>query len=231
MTIISAILIVSCPMLVAATPSDSTEIQREIVRRANERFGFERHSGRGVAVDRNGRITGINGIYVNVDSTFRLADWAYDFLERNADLFGMASPRQEFGLSFVYDNVVRMHQVVNGIEVMGALVQIVLSADRTYTGVDIYYSPAASNVNTTPAIDSLEAGRIAQADPIHGDARTYACCYELWVSSTYDGVHSFPDGEMRLVWRLGVGGGYENSAFYWMDAHSGRILDARCALR
>jgi hypothetical protein len=197
--------------------ADSTDAQREMVRRARERFGPH------VYVNRDGRIEGIRYISLGTFRREELTDRLYEFLERNSDLLGIENARQELPLSFEPSSTVRMHQVANGLEVLYGSIQFdMILEEGTIFGMSVNYYPEARDINPTPTIDSLRAGEIAQADPRHGDAQTWVCCYELFISRTYDGVHEFADGDIHLIWKVVVG-----EWVYMVDAHGGEIMDAR----
>jgi hypothetical protein len=201
---------------------DSTDAQREMVRRARERFGPH------VFVDRGGRFAGARDIALGTFPREQLVDNLYGFLQRNSDFLGIENPRQELALEFDRGgNNVRMRQVVNGVNVNGTNVQFYMSLDEgIIINFDFTYYPEARNVNTTPSIDSLQAGAIAQADPIHGDNPTWVNYHGFFITQSRTLGGLFADGQMHLVWKIGVGGGgYREGAFYLIDAHTGEILD------
>jgi hypothetical protein len=214
-----------------APPADSTDIQRETVRRMRQRLDLNRWEGFvDLGVTREGVITGIRGRGINRGLTAAdPVERAYQFFERHQDLFQIQNPRQELVVGGRDQGHIHFEQIVNGVKVYLRGYQVHFSGDSSGThiyAIDGVYNPEARSVNTTPTIDSLEAGRIAQADPAHG-ANTYVCCYKLWISSTYDGAHSFASGGTHLVWQFSVGGGIYNGAEYMVDAHSGEILNVQ----
>jgi hypothetical protein len=202
--------------------TDSTDIQREMVRNLVHRFGFGpnwRYCGYFIGVDHLGKIRGLRGIPFYPDSTSRLTEWAYNFLETNRNDLGIENPQQELLLSRKFPRVVRMQQVVNGVKVLNGFVQFELDSDTSSIAIDLYsYFPEARNINSTPSIDSLQAFSIALDDPVNDTIPSVAHNAKLIIAKFNDGFH--------LVWDFFItGGGYFNGGSeFFIDAHDGSIL-------
>jgi hypothetical protein len=203
------------------SPSDSTDIQREMVRSLAERFGLGTNwanCGYSIGVDRAGRVTGLNGIQFRPDSTNSMSEWAYRFLETNRDIFDIENPRQELPLSKNAHGTVEMYQVVNSIKVLNAYVQFGLNSDASVAYIDFSCYPEARNVNTTPSIDSLQAFSIARSDPQNENHPAKPLKAKLMIAKFNNDFH--------LVWTfiLSGGGYFDGESRYFIDAHDGSVL-------
>jgi hypothetical protein len=217
---------------------DSTEIQRQVVELANRRFGFEPGMGCGADINRNGILRDIVGSQINQGLTSDdPIERANQFFERNQDLFQMQNSRSEMVARGLYrdpnrNGYVDFDQMVGGVKVYLGGYTVEFNSDSSSTTLTyihafgLGYIPEARDINPVPTIDSLEAGRIAQADPDNARFRTYTGNYELYVSSAYDGIHKFDDGRVHLIWMFGLGGSrlFDGTAIYIIDAHTGEIL-------
>lgn len=223
---------------------DSTEIQKQIVDLVYNRFHFLRGYGIPVQINKDGILINFEGEHINLGLTSSdPVERANRFFERNQDLFQIHDSRSElvFRGKHQYPNgfgIIDFDQIVGGAKVYFGGYRIQFKSDSISTNlismysIGIGYVPAARDIHPIPTIDSLEAGRIAQADPDNNGFRTYTGNYELYVSSTYDGIHKFDDGRVHLIWLFGLGGGiFSGSAIYIVDAHTGEILKTMNGLR
>jgi hypothetical protein len=235
--IIAVLWPVSAPAETPPPPSDYNEIQKEVFRKINERFGI--YSGNVVEVNGDGTIYDIRTNLINAGLTATdPVERAYQFFERHKDLFQIPDPRKELVVEKIVSKedgsgVIQFKQVVGGVEVYQGGCNIFF--DKSGAGIQLNrfncehimgLLPDAHNINPIPTIDSLEAGRIAQNDPAHGKNHTYVSYFGIWIGNDHwYGIRPFPDKRAHLFWRLVVNGGaHWGSAEYFIDAHTGEIL-------
>ena len=157
-------------------------------------------------------------------------DRIYQFFELYKELFQIENPREELSVlrfarnQYGYHSI-KFEQMVRGVKVRYSGFIVSLCPDTSFIdAVNGMIHPQARSVNTVPDISADQAIIIAKADPAHGDSVTYANKPELLIAKVGDIYH--------LVWKLGIGGGgYHGSASYLIDAHTGEILEVKCALR
>jgi hypothetical protein len=222
----------SAPAQAPPPPIGYNDIQKEMFKKVNDRFGI--YSGNVIEVNRDGIIIEIKTIYMNtgLDASDPV-ERVYQFFERNKDLFLIPDPRKELAVTNVVHKedgtgVLLIDQVVGNVKVFEGGCQVAFACINAETQLTRFYSngvmgllPDAHNINPIPTIDSLQAVQIARADSAHVKNPGYVSYYGLWIANGYRRMlGSFADRQIHLVWRLSV----KECTECFIDAHTGAIL-------
>lgn len=221
----------SAPAQAPPPPVGYNDIQKAVFKKANERFGI--YSGNVIEVNNAGIINEIKTIYMNTDLVASdPIERAYQFFERNIDLFQIPDPRKELAVKDIIrkedgTGVILFDQVVGAVKVYEGGCSIYFSRDKTGIQLTRFdceglmgLLPDAYKINLIPTIDSLKAGQIAQGNSANVKNTADVSYLGLWIANDYwHGIRQFPDKRTHLVWHL-----FANCAEYFIDAHTGEVL-------
>jgi hypothetical protein len=213
-------------------PPDYNQAQKETFIRACRRLGT--WNDRVYGINTKGFIFEIKTTLINTGLTATdPVESAYQFFELQKDLFQIMDPRKGLVVNRIEringgSGIIHFDQLIANVRVYmgGCYIQY----DSSSAGVQLsrFYCdnqingllPDAHNIDPIPAVDSLEAACIAQADYAHGGGQNYISYLGLWIGNDYFfGIRPFPEKRIHLFWHLII-----LSDEYFIDAHNGEIL-------
>ena len=163
-----------------------------------------------------------------IDATDPL-ETVYQFFEANKDIYKLVDPRREL-LPVGFKNgiepvrTIKLRQVVDGVRVNSRGFVTRFGSDKKLCYVDGQIDPDARQVNTTPAISEERAKEIAVADQRTKRALKPSIAEAELLIGRFD-------NKMRLVWHLGLTEGVGvGSWYYYIDAHSGKVMQVESAV-
>ncbi|HXF48675.1 MAG TPA: M4 family metallopeptidase [Verrucomicrobiae bacterium] len=228
------------PLLAANGPVDSEKKRQDTLRAVRaEKIATFRAIYPNVAVHIN-KATGIPAVLDGDLSTgLTKSDpvgMAYEFFEKNKEVFGMAQPQSELKVKGEskdqYGGTVGFKQVYKGVDVWNGVMYAHFTPSGRLKYVNGEFYPDIT-LSATPSIDSAAAIEIAKRDI------NLPADYLVWAKKYLDAIGnpcqpisvslsiSRFSGKYHLVWVVGINVDYGvglGAWNYFIDAHSGAIL-------